>query len=348
MYKRITVPKNLVDATPSVKQGYQWGIQQLGRVSANNLSIFLQALSSDLTIYLSRFDMAYNAFISANRMKRMIRSIQHGDQTKASAIPRIKYQNNNKNTRQFIDIMMEGHQLLSYIRTQLTGQIIETKFMVNTGNGVYLVNSSVISDAYKLVLSTYGATANSPFSLAYQLDIDMLQQLSEVTNQIERIDTNNIYQSIMNIKTPYLKQKTTQTGRRYKPVFNSKDAEIYDLMSQSGVQAEWLTLQRYTELRASMGGGGGYATSSVKLGDVGLQQDKYFGQNNNTVNFARQSLIRNNLSKLLTNIQMYASNPEMMKQQLLLQFTEKEHLITNEISKHTNQMAQQYIESLFI
>ena len=280
-------------------------------------------------------------------MKKAIKSITHGDQSKASDIPRTKYQNNNRNTRQFVSIMMEGHELLSYIRAQLTGQVIETKFMVNTGQGTYLVNSSIISDAYKLVLSTYGATKNSPFSLAYQLDVDMLQSLAEVNDQIERVDTSAIYQSIMNVKTPYLQERSSITGRRYRPVFNSKDAEIYDLMSQSGAEAEWLTLQRYSELRQSMGGGGGYATSSVKLGDVGLQQDKYFSATGNTVNFARQSLIRNNLQKLLINIQLYASNPELMKQSLITQFTEKEVLISNEISKRTNQIAQQHIESLF-
>ena len=49
-------------------------------------------------------------------------------------------------------------------------------------------------------------------------------------------------------------------------------------MLQQGYEPKWLNVQRYAQLRASMGGGGGYRTSGIKLGDVGLQQDKYFSK----------------------------------------------------------------------
>jgi hypothetical protein len=43
----------------------------------------------------------------------------------------------------------------------------------------------------------------------------------------------------------------------------------------------------YRKMRATMGGRGGYRTSSTQLGDVGLTQDKLIDQKNNSVNFAR-------------------------------------------------------------
>jgi hypothetical protein len=66
--------------------------------------------------------------------------------------------------------MLKGHSLLLNIRTVLTGQIITTKFIVQTDNGFYEIDEASIP-SMNLVLSTFGGgTVSNPFSLAYQLD----------------------------------------------------------------------------------------------------------------------------------------------------------------------------------
>ena len=132
-----------------------------------------------------------------------------------------------------------------------------------------------------------------------------------------------------------------------KPVFNSKDAEIYNLMYRNNYSADWLTREKYEGLRKTMGGGGGYRTSSVKMGDVGLIQDKLITERQNQVNFASFGLVRNNLQKLSIMIKSTEDNPRQLAQELIHQFTEKRSLVNDSITYWANEEAKFNIMKLF-
>ena len=344
------VPPDIVDTTSLISEGYDWGIKELGEFTSQNINSVLSVLKQDVIHYLGKLDNAYSQFLKVNRLVKQVKSLPKKDDdqsvgVKISSISSSKYNNERKATQDFISVLMEGHELLSYIRMQMTGQSLNTVFTVQSEGKMYTIDSSLIPELYKVVLSTYGGTSGSPFSLAYQLDSKILSEIIEMRKEgVQEISSTDIYNQIMAIKTPYLQEKSKLTGKKYRPVFNSKDAEIYDLMIQSGFQSEWLTLSRYANLRASMGGGGGYRSSSLKLGDVGLQQDKYFSNANNMVNFGRYSLIRNNL---LTLSQSLTTNPSTNAQTIINMFTEKRGRITDAVSYITNQAAREHIQSLF-
>ena len=330
------------------RQAYQWGILDIERVTTENIISFLNLLKLDLSNYLNKFEQSYNQFLLANKIKRKVIAIpkEKAQNVEVSVakilqgIERNRYENNRKATQDFIEVFLEGHELLSLIREQLTGQSISTKMTIKTSEGTYLLDSKEVP--YRVVLSTFGGTTKSPFSLAYEIDFDLLREKENLQDTL--ISKSDIYSAIMGIKIPYLRQKSMQTGRKYRPIFNSKDAEIYDFMLQSNLDASYLNVEKYATLRANMGGGGGYASSQLKLGDVGLVQDKYFSEKQSTVNFARYSLVKNNLQKLLN---LLDASPSEIKTGLIKIFTEDEQRISNEISKQMNKEAIKYINMLF-
>ena len=247
-----------------------------------------------------------------------------------------------------------GKYLLSKFRSLITGNSIQTKITVKTSDGVYLVDQRVIGDYITPILSTYGgSTQKNPFSLAYEIDVLMLQQMG-ILNEENKISNTDIYQEIWKQKMPYLMQVKgwPEKKARRSLVFNSKDAEIYDLMTQmemmkAGSTKGWLSVDRYTQLRASMGGGGGYRTSQLKSGDVGLIQDKMVTERQQSVNIIRQQMIKENLEKLLLVVKMSPSDALLIKEELKKLFTENESNINDEITRQTNREAQKIIESLF-
>lgn len=336
-----------------------YGIEQFSEASAQNIQQILQVLSIDISNYLSLYNQSFLDFQRANNLIRKIRSLpistsQSKEDNVSGAINAKNYQNKKQATLDFIQVLNQGKQLLSKVRSLLTGNTITTNITIKTSEGVYVVDQKMINDYITPVLSTFGgSTRNNPFSLAYQIDIQLLQEQG-ILNETNKISETNIYQEIWKQKLPYLTTVKNWEMSRAKGrlVFNSKDAEIYDLMSQMeaaspGSTSGWLTLARYAQLRASMGGGGGYRTSQLRSGDVGLIQDKMVTDKQDTVNIIRQQMIKENLEKLLLITQLPASNPMAIKEALKRMFTENESNISDEITRRTNKEAQKTIDSLF-
>ena len=94
-----------------------------------------------------------------------------------------------------------------------------------------------------------------------------------------------------------------------------------------------------------MGGRGGYRSTSLQLGDVGLVQDKYFTNRSNQVNFARQTFIKKRFEDLRESLA--TMNKESIKQSFLKIFTEEEDRVDESISQMANKEAKEMIEFLF-
>lgn len=309
-------------------------------------------LSIEVNSYTHEFNEAVNDYMRENSVLRKMKNSLNTNSRDSSKIglTRGKYQNNKKATQQLISTMLKGHSLLKQVREILTGQSINTKFIIQVDEKFYQVKESQIDP--NLILSKFGGdTVSNPFSLAYQIDLQMLKdcKILQEENEISNID---ILQTIYSLKRPYLDEKSKTTHREYPNIFfDSKDAEIYELYAQQTGNIPELDLSEYTMLRKELGGGGGYATPFYKLGDIGSIQVKYFnlskGQKNTTVNFARFSLLRDRLRQL--NEILLLSNPLDMKQELISFFTEKEENISikTQISREFNKAAQEAINQLF-
>ena len=330
-------------------------------MTSDNVIQVLQALSIDIKQYLEEYNEAFLNFQKVNRLVNIIRSLptssrqdqQDSGKTKI-AIEAKRYQNKKKATQNFIQVLKKGRYLLNYFRMLLTKNSIETYITIKTDSGVYRIAQDKIEDYITPLLSTYGgSTKNNPFSLAYEIDVKMLEQ-NQILSKENAISNTDIFKEIWNIKVPYLKEYKSWSERKaaQSRVFNSKDAEIYDLMNQlknqSKLPSNWLTVQKYAELRATMGGGGGYRTSQLKLGDVGLIQDKFVTNKINSVNIIRQQMIEKRLSELLEILNSKDYN--FIRKELKRIFTENGEKSTNsldDISRIVNEQAQQVIDEIF-
>ena len=322
-----------------------------------------QYLSNILVQYKTQLEIYYKKFLVANRMYNQIKNytiqFKHNDddQDKSVKLPVVKkqYVNNRQATIDFIKCLELGRNILTRIREIITQQKIETMITVQTSDSLYRIPESVLqgNQALQTVLSVYGANKNSIFSLAYKIDkkaLSGIANLQEYLIQEGKAGTggDDIYKSIWKAKLLYLEYLSKKKKRRYTPVFNSKDAEIYNLMQTLQIQdSSWLTRMRYGQLRASMGGGGGYRTSQIQLGDVGLVQDKMIGKNTDQVNLTSFGFIYNNIDTLSQTIKKCSNDPQKFLQGLLHQFTEKKHLIQDKISYMANEEAKKNIRSLF-
>lgn len=347
----------------ATKETLNIGIEKITNITSENLDEFLKLLSKDIQDYLKEYEKAFRNFQVANRLVRQIknlsfsRTLEDSDQSKEDKkgviIARQKYRNEKKETQNFILILQKGQKLLHQIRQLLTGQVISTVFTIEIDKKLYRVSEEMLKGYLKPILSTFGNSPVNPFSLALELDINSLREDLINFNE-KRIDQDDIYNMIWSVKTPYLQKKwqgrkdSRYKSKRYidsRRVFNSKDAEIYDLISQSK-DFSVLTVEHYEQLRASMGGMGGYRTNQLKLGDVGLVQDKFISEKFNSVNIARMQLIYNNLKRL--NSALSSNNKEKIKQALLQTFTEKEKNLKEDIDKQLTQEAKKMIEELFV
>lgn len=282
-------------------------------------------------------------------------NIQKNKRSENIVLSETRYTNHKKATEKMKVVMAMGHSLLLEIREEITQQQINTKFMIDIAGKVYLVDESKINDL-SLVLSSFGAgTVSNPFSLAYQLDASIENLLKELVNQEEAeiISDDSIWKTIWARKISYLQKKSIENHKKYIPFYNSKDAEIYMLYKGNppggGEDLTTLTVDRYAQLRASLGGGGGYSSPFYKIGDIGLTQVKYFKIRNNekeaAVNYARFSLLRDKFQQLLFIFNQ--TDIEKIGQDLLNFFTEKEKNISEKITQKVNQEAKQAIQKYF-
>lgn len=336
---------------------YQKGIELASQQSAQefyNSTILPLQLATEA--YCLEFDSAVKKYMKDNSvLSKMKNSLNPSQSTRSDKIglSRGKYQNNKKSTQELMSVMLQGHSLLQQIRSALTGMTITTKFIVQVDNKFYEIDEKKIDS--NLVLSTFGGgTESNPFSLAYNIDIEMLKE-AKLLNEDSEVDKGYIYETIRNLKKPYLDWKKEQWADRGvvknydKIFFDSKDAEIYELYAQQ-TGMEPLELSQYIELRQTLGGGGGYASAFYKSGDVGSVQVKFFNLNksgkNATVNFARFSLLRDKLRKL--NEILKERNLNLLKQGLLDFFTEnKKYSSLEQMSNAFNQASKEAINELF-
>lgn len=342
-----------------VKQMVGEGIQEATNWQSSGFyNEIILPLKNQVNDYVIEFNNAVEDYMIANSVLRKMKNslnptnINKGNKT---IISKDKLNNNKQATNHLKAIMFKGHTLLLNIRQRLTGQDISTKFIVQVKGRTYQISEKQIDP--NLIFSTFGGgTVSNPFSLAYQIDIDMLQAQNLLIEENE-ITKTDIWQTIWSLKPKYLEEKRKKWAsqgikREYPNIFfDSKDAEIYELyQQQTNLPSLENNVAEYARLRASMGGGGGYASAFYKMGDVGSTQVKFFnlkeGVKSTTVNFARFSLIRDRLRQLNEILSM--TNPVELKNKLIQFFTEDEMRVEAEVSKEFNKVAKETIESLFV
>ena len=256
---------------------------------------------------------------------------------------------NDKTTVELIDVMNKGHNLILRIRKSLTGQEIETKFIILTKNNsgsdeYYEVGEEILKKKLKLnyLLTTYGGnTPENPFSLAYEINRDIVKNRELLTS----LQPKSSFISLMDLKREYLKEVYERDILDNEIWFDSKDAEIYQLFE---LQKERPDLETYKNMRAAMGGSGGYAAPFHKSGDVGLIQIKFFDlrqASKSKAVFIRFSMLNKKIGKLKDMFDL--KHLKKMEKQLIKFFTDKKDNISNEITQKVNEEAQKNIEKLF-
>lgn len=345
------------DFLPVSREAYRIGTKEESKEVSYEASRMIADFRNTVTAYRAKFETDFNSYISANNViKKMKRSLTasegKGSKSEHIAITLKEVNNNKKATKNFIKTMQLGHSLLLQMRETLTGQSIKTKFMIEYEGKIYQVYEDDIQDYIQLTLSRFGGqTISNPFSLAYQIDAEVLaaqgilNQQNLIDNAVEQV---NLYQTILDLKPEYLKRKSAITGRKYPNIFwDSKDGEILEQLQQEAALEGFcsIDINRYEALRKSMGGGGGYATPFYKLGDVGSIQVKFFkfknGSNVANVNFARFSLLRDRFKQLEELLGDSNKRESEIMEGLQSFFTEKENLISSEISQKLNQEAKE-------
>lgn len=318
--------------------------------------LFLQQLRMVTETYLKEYDINWMRFEQSFNLKNRIET-KMAEENLQSAYMRLRnQQGSDLIAKDFIRTLEKGNILLEYIRQLLTGQTITTTFTIKgSEEEIYMADKSEVS--YRLVLSTYGASGNNFVSLAYDVDVNKaIQALTKGLTEDERrqkmITSSDIYRRIDVVKQQYLDELNAKyPDKKYKPIFDSKDAEIFDLLSQRLASQDIsslnsaLTKSTYIKMRKAMGGRGGYRTSSTQLGDVGLIQDKLITQKTNQVNFARQTLIRGRFADL--NKSLAAMNQSEIKNTFLRLFTEKQSRVGDNVSRMTNREAVKMIRKVF-
>lgn len=331
---------------------------------------FLRATQQVVNDYIQEYDKAWSLFNSSFQLEKTRKAQMAKLSADASVYDKQNVYVNLKSNQgvqskgeRFLRTLEKGYIILEYIRnTLLPDHQIQTEFTIKDRSGsVYRVNKHNVP--YKLVLSTYGASGKNFVSLAYSFNVtkaNMDALRNALGEELKQIDTTSIYQRIMSVKPEYLQRKAELTGKTYYPSFDSKDAEIFNLLSQMAQrQGETfnvdavLTVSYYEQLRRDMGGsggGGGPKTTAFQVGDVGLIQDKMISASTNAVNFARQTLIRKSfleLQKALATLTEGAVDTLEIKKGLLSLFTANGDIINDDITREVNAATDEIIESLF-
>lgn len=345
---------------------------ELKQLIQNNLNTVTDAVKNDIMSnfvniykvrinqYINDFEKAVNTWRTVNHVKRITKQIldpynndNNSSQDLSKVLTAKAFQNNKRATQHLCAVLQQGHNLLLEIRAAITGQQINTKMLISVKGKTYLVNEVDLQDI-NLVLSRGmrgESTVSNPFSLAYKIDNTIEQSLQDLVQEdkAEEISSNDIYNIIWQRKIDYLNKY--YRDRKLEPIWNSKDAEIYMMYVGSpeggGRDISELTVEKYHFWRKNLGGGGGYHSAFFKIGDVGLTQVKYFKITNKgtTVNFARFSLIRNNIFKLQSIFNL--TTKEEIGQNLLALFTERTTRLSDTRTRLYNEAAKAVIQELF-
>lgn len=344
----ISLNEDILDASVG-KSLYQQGIDDVKNAHGQDIyESIINPMRLQVSNYRQTFEKDFINYTQANSVMRKMKNVLNPTQEqrgKEIALDKSKYQNRKKATQQLIHTMDRGHSLLLEIREVLTGQKIKTKFYIKSGGKTYIINESNL-DPQKVLSVFGGGTVSNPFSVAYELDKDILDA-KNLLKDAEEISTTEIWQTIWSLKRPYLDNKSKITGREYKNIyFDSKDAEIYELLSRQ--KEPILDLAQYTQYRAEMGGGGGYRTAFYKAGDVGDTQVKFFNldsQKKSVVNYGRLSLLRDKFKQLETILSQ--NSPQEIGNGLMQFFTEDEARISDNITREFNREAKEMIRQIF-
>lgn len=352
------MPDTLVP-TESILQLYRDGTLSLKKDGADAFyQQVIDPLKSQVISYCMEFDMASKSYLANHSMlSKMSNVIMDPAQSMrgknisditGQAITNKNLNDKKRSTEQMIATMKRGHNLLLQIRKAFTGSSISTKFIVQYQGKTFTIDESFLDS--NLILSAYGGgTVSNPFSLAYQLSVDMLQT-EEFLNNAEEITNEDVWTTIYGLKPEYLRRRSEITHRVYKNIyFDSKDAEIYEYYIQNKELITSLTVDSYAKFRRNLGGGGGYATPFYKMGDIGNTQVKFFNfrenQKNVTVNFARFSLLRDRFQELYDILNQ--DSLQNIGKGLQQFFTEKESQVISGVSAVINREAKQAFETIF-
>lgn len=328
---------------------------ELAEINATNLYLFLSQLQIVVTNYLQEYERNWLRFEQSFNLINKINTISQSDNLH-SAYARLRNQQGHERIAiDFIRTLEKGSYILEYVRQLLTLQTITTNFTIKASDGeIYYTDKNMAN--YQLVLSTFGASGNNFVSLAYDVNIDSTIETlkSSIEQNLYKITGTDIYMRIMEVKDGYLadlKARHPERAKSYIPRFDSTDAEIFNLLQQRLKNADVsslnraLTISTYRKMRKTMGGRGGYRTTSTQLGDVGLIQDKLISQKTKQVNFARQTLIYNRFKELQRILQ--TQNMNEIKAGFLRMFTERQSRVGDNISKAVNREAVKMIRELF-
>lgn len=351
-------------------------ISETGVLDQNNLQSFLEQLQGICKTYIDKYEQAWGEM-----QKLFVKEKVEQDLKLASTdSQRMKVYNDLGKlfatdvtaVENFIRVLEEGFLILEHIRYQLTTQKVETEFtLVSSSNinpKIYRVPKSHVE--YELVLSTYGASGENFVSLAYSVPVtkainaieeDLEKRKQAILIRQNEDNRNDIYAKIMKVKPKYLEWKAEQYKIKnpdkppptYYPRFDSKDAEIFNLLYQKNYDLSRFYSTTYADLRASMGGAGGNGgpkTTALQGGDVGLIQDKLIKAGTDQVNFARQTLVLKHFKELYEVLVTLKQrrNTKAVKEKMLDLFTAtNKDAISDSISKAYNKTAQDAINNLF-
>lgn len=321
-----------------------------------NTSQLINDIAIRVKKYNELFDSSFNEYMRKNSVIRKLQNslTPNGNKRETVAISNKELHKNKTATMNFINTMDIGHSLLLQMRETLTGQKIKTRFFIEADNKIYQISEEEIENIEKGLSLYSGKTVSNPFSLAYELDIEVLRSTGVLREENLIFNDSflpvDIYNDLLSIIKPeYLESKSKVTGREYPNVFfDSKDIEIIELLRQELERDGTCSIDvsKYQSLRKKMGGGGGYASPFYKIGDVGSVQVKFFKFKNNTkkatVNYARFSLLRDKFRYLETSLEQ--EDQTKIINDLLTFFTETDkNVLENEINSKFNEVAKENI-----
>ena len=339
-------------------------LKDVNQVNGQQILMFLNRVREMVQNYLIEFNAARKALDSSERVKKMReanrtlglstanedqkRDAQH---TMTAMYNQVRSDDKEKTALvNYMKTLYKGQHIILLIREELLGSIIEDVFTIKSdSSGVARVNKKEV--AYEVVFSLYGSSGNNLVNLAYHLqetkkNIDNIiaNQNKNTNNSSKMIQT--IFNALMSekVKGYYLYSERKFNRQSYKSIFNSKDAEIMNLLLQSyktkhteqfytnllskKQQGEFIEYHSkngeksfvlkdpswYAVLRSQLGSSGHNQTWYAG-GDIGNIQDKYFSSVAQSANFLRETSIQKVFEKL---IQALANTSKMaLKKDLL-------------------------------
>lgn len=341
-----------------IQRVYEIGENDLSDAVVSNLSPQLANIALRVNSYCLAFDQTVQEMARANGFKRQaMKSLSMSSSNKKKVYWGNAAIKNIDSVHKFMNLMYQGHALLSDIREELTGQHITTKFIISFEEHLYVVDEKDI--APNLILTSFGAgTEANPVSLAYEINRDLLEAIKEYkTMDLEDMSTQMAIEVTKQAKWEWLTEKKfpTMPHAMIKQWWDNKDSEVYEWVIQS--KKDYVSSSEYDTQRKSAGGGPGKInTPFFKMGDVGTTQVKYFNldkDSKQSAAFIRFNILNKKLKKLNQIFINNCNNPEKLKNALKNFFTFNDtsknvpKAIQDEVNKEANRLAREGIDKFF-